>query len=155
MYIPMLPKKTAGPIILLGSLMRIKKSNVTLSWSVFYGRITVKMYIPMLPKKTAGPIILLGNLTRIKKFNGKVSVQNSRFSTKLFLDGDLSEIAEFKMQLGNRDSNDVHRVSQLMTPDLSNKVEDSFPLSSWESIDQITKTSQENTCVTFARILEF
>ncbi|XP_019086162.1 PREDICTED: uncharacterized protein LOC104719746 isoform X2 [Camelina sativa] len=84
-----------------------------------------------------------------------VTKKNCRFSTKLFLDGDLSEIAEFKMQLGNRDSNDVHRVSQLMTPDLSNKVEDSFPLSSWESIDQITKTSQENTCVTFARILEF
>ncbi|XP_010436158.1 PREDICTED: uncharacterized protein LOC104719867 [Camelina sativa] len=49
-------------------------------------------------KKTAGPIILLGSLMRIKKFNGKVSVQNSRFSTKFFLDGDLSEIAEFKKQ---------------------------------------------------------
>ncbi|XP_010425755.1 PREDICTED: replication protein A 70 kDa DNA-binding subunit C isoform X1 [Camelina sativa] len=106
-------------------------------------------------KKAAGPIIPLGSLMRTKKFNGIVSVQNSRFSTKLFLDGDLSEIAEFIMQLGNRDSNDVITVSPLMKPDLSNKVENSFPLSRWESIDQITKTSQEKTCVTFARILEF
>ncbi|XP_010500657.1 PREDICTED: uncharacterized protein LOC104778002 isoform X2 [Camelina sativa] len=106
-------------------------------------------------KKAAGPIILLGSLMRIKKFNGKVSVQNSRFSTKLFLDGDLSEVAEFKMQLRNRNSDDVFKVYHLMTSDLSNKVEDSFPLSSWESIDQITKNSQENTCVTFATILEF
>lgn len=42
----------------------------------------------------------------------------------------------------NSESNDALRVSQLMTPDLSQKVKDSFPLSCWKSIDQITTSSE-------------
>lgn len=43
-----------------------------------------------------GPVILLGSLMRTKKFNGKISVQNSRFSTKIFLNEDIDDISEFK-----------------------------------------------------------
>ncbi|CAL9234584.1 unnamed protein product, partial [Arabidopsis halleri] len=42
----------------------------------------------------------------------------------------------------NSESNDALRVSQLMTPDLSQKVKDSFPLSCWKSIDQTTTSSE-------------
>ncbi|KAG5415955.1 hypothetical protein IGI04_003522 [Brassica rapa subsp. trilocularis] len=77
-----------------------------------------------------GPVILLGSLMRTKKFNGKISVQNSRFSTKLFLnEEDIDEISEFKKGMVNTDNLAPCTVTQMVKP-TSNKVVtvDDFPL---------------------------
>ncbi|RID40473.1 hypothetical protein BRARA_J00513, partial [Brassica rapa] len=69
-----------------------------------------------------GPVILIGSLMRTKKFNGKISVQNSRFSTKLFLnEEDIDEISEFKKGMVNTDNLAPCTVTQMVKP-TSNKV---------------------------------
>ncbi|CAF1912224.1 unnamed protein product [Brassica napus] len=100
-----------------------------------------------------GPVILLGSLMRTKKFNGKISVQNSRFSTKLFLNEDIDEISEFKKCMVNTDNLAPCTVTPMVKP-TSNKVVtvDDFPLSCFKTIDQLM-CIEESTCVMFASIL--
>ncbi|CAN6891565.1 unnamed protein product [Brassica oleracea] len=100
-----------------------------------------------------GPVILLGSLMRTKKFNGKISVQNSRFSTKLFLNEDIDEISEFKKGMVNTDNLAPCTVTPVVKP-TSNKVVtvDDFPLSCFKTIDQLM-CIEESTCVMFASIL--
>ncbi|CAD5330376.1 unnamed protein product [Arabidopsis thaliana] len=43
-----------------------------------------------------GSIVLVGSLMKIKTYNGKISVQNASFSTKLFINSSIAEITEFK-----------------------------------------------------------
>ncbi|CAH8367841.1 unnamed protein product [Eruca vesicaria subsp. sativa] len=94
------------------------------------------------------PVILLGSLMRMKRYNGKISVQNSRFSTKLFLNEEMA----------NNDTLALTEVSPMVTPTRNNKDVDSFPLSCWKTIDQLASTMEEIiicTCVTFASFLAF
>ncbi|KAL9281018.1 hypothetical protein AtEden1_Chr5g0113701 [Arabidopsis thaliana] len=52
---------------------------------------------------------------------------------------DLSQtITECTLRMPDSESNDALRVSQLMTPELSQKEKDYFPLGRWKSIDHIT-----------------
>ncbi|RID67018.1 hypothetical protein BRARA_D02124 [Brassica rapa] len=102
-----------------------------------------------------GPVILLGSLMRTKRYNGKISVQNSRFSTKLFLNEDIDEISVFKKGMANADTLAPFTVSPMPPPTRNKKDVESFPLSCWKTIDQITSTMEESTCVTFASIVAF
>ncbi|KAF2578884.1 hypothetical protein F2Q68_00005196 [Brassica cretica] len=63
-----------------------------------------------------GPVILLGSLTRTKRYNGKISVQNSRFSTKLFLNEDIDEISALKKGMASADSLAPFTVSPMVPP---------------------------------------
>ncbi|KAF8088644.1 hypothetical protein N665_0532s0008 [Sinapis alba] len=95
-----------------------------------------------------GPITLLGSLMRTKKYNAcKISVQNSRFSIKIFLNEDINEITEFKKGMVKTDILAPFTVSLMVTPTSLKKFNDSFPLSCWKTINY--------TCVTFATILAF
>ncbi|KAL0813270.1 hypothetical protein Bca101_069713 [Brassica carinata] len=75
-------------------------------------------------------------------FIGKISVQNSRFSTKLFLNEDIDEISAFKKGMASADTLAPFTVSPMVPPTRNKKDVESFPLSCWKTIDQIASTME-------------
>ncbi|CAF1925427.1 unnamed protein product [Brassica napus] len=75
---------------------------------------------------------------------GKISVQNSRFSTKLFLNEDIDEISAFKKGMASADTLAPFTVSPMVPPTRNKKDVESFPLSCWKTIDQIASTMEFN-----------
>uniref|UniRef100_A0A1J3F1U7 Replication factor A C-terminal domain-containing protein n=1 Tax=Noccaea caerulescens TaxID=107243 RepID=A0A1J3F1U7_NOCCA len=92
---------------------------------------------------------------RTKKYNGKASVQNSRFSTKLFFNEEIEEIALFKSKVPKSDNAVSLIVSPMRQHSSAKTTVDSFPLHSWKTIETFTAATEESTCVTFAEIITF
>ncbi|VYS52182.1 unnamed protein product [Arabidopsis thaliana] len=84
-----------------------------------------------------GSIVLVGSLMKIKTYNGKISVQNASFSTKLFINSSIAEITEFKESLAKSDCLALTTISTITSSSSSKHSKPSFSLRDQKTIADI------------------
>ncbi|CAN6872408.1 unnamed protein product [Brassica oleracea] len=81
---------------------------------------------------------------------GEITERNYAGNSTKLLDIQLRDL-----RMANADTLAPFTVSPMPPPTRNKKDVESFPLSCWKTIDQITSTMEESTCVTFASIVAF
>ncbi|CAH8266535.1 unnamed protein product [Arabidopsis lyrata] len=84
-----------------------------------------------------GSIVLVGSLMKTKPYNGKISVQNASFSTKLFINSPIAEITEFKESLAKSDHLALTTISTITSSSSSKNSKASFSLANQKTIADI------------------
>ncbi|OAO96996.1 hypothetical protein AXX17_AT4G06860 [Arabidopsis thaliana] len=84
-----------------------------------------------------GSIVLVGSLMKIKTYNGKISVQNAFFLTKLFINSSIAEITEFKESLAKSDCLALTTISIITSSSSSKHSKPSFSLRDQKTIADI------------------